>query len=231
MKGRIEYLKKSNMFKRVKDKDIESILDICSFEEQKKGNFLFEEGISCHWVYFVCEGRVKLLAHSSSGRDFILKIVSSNDLLSDNNVLFDRIPECIYSAQALEDSVLMKIRANDFIALLDKYHEINKNYNMIIDMHLREAYFSLKNMAFEKVERRIARHLIKFANNTGEQLKEGLKLGVKLSRQEIANLTGTTIETAIRVMSKFKKEKIIAEKGGYIFIKNKHGLVRMADDF
>ena len=231
MKDKIEYIKKSRMFNGVKDKDLEHILDICSFEEQKKGNFIFEEGVSCHWVYFVCAGRVKLLAHSSSGRDFILKIVSTNDLLSDNNVLFDRIPECIYSAQALEDSVLMKIRANDFLALLDKYQEINANYNSTIDKHLREAYSSLKNMAFEKVERRIARHLIKFANNTGEQLESGLKLGVKLSRQEIANLTGTTIETAIRVMSKFKKEKIIAEKSGYIFIKNKHGLVRMADDF
>ena len=124
----------------------------------------------------------------------------------------------------------MKIRANDFTTILEKYPDVNKNYNSIIDRHLREAYSSLKNMAFEKVERRIARHLIKFANNTGEQLETGLKLGVKLSRQEIANLTGTTIETAIRVMSKFKKDKIIAEKGGYIFIQNKHGLVRLADD-
>lgn len=231
MNEKIEYLKKSRMFQGLKDKDIENIFNVCSFEEQDKGNFLFEEGISCHWVYFVCAGRVKLLAHSSSGRDFILKIVSTNDLLSDNNVLFDRIPECIYSAQALEDSVLMKIRANDFKSILDKYPEVNRNYNNIIDRHLREAYSSLKNMAFEKVERRIARHLIKFANNTGEQLEEGLKLGVKLSRQEIANLTGTTIETAIRVMSKLKKDKIIAEKSGYIYIKNKHGLVRMADDF
>ena len=231
MEDKIEYLKKSKMFKGVRDKDIENILNICSFEEQKKGEFLFEEGVSCHWVYFVCEGRVKLLAHSSSGRDFILKIVSTNDLLSDDNILFDRVPECIYSAQALEDSVLMKIRANDFLSILEKYPEINKNYNVIIDRHLREAYLSLKNMAFEKVERRIARHLIKFANNTGEQLDEGLKLGVKLSRQEIANLTGTTIETAIRVMSKLKKENIITEKTGYIYIKNKHGLVRMADDF
>jgi len=231
MENKIEYLKNSRMFQNLKAKDIENIIDLCSFEESQKGAFLFEEGVSCQWLYFVCEGRVKLLAHSSSGRDFILKIVSSNDLLSDNNVLFDRIPECIYSAQALEDSVLMKIRSNDFLSLLEKYPEINKNYNVTIDRHLREAYSSLKNMAFEKVERRIARHLIKFANNTGEQLDVGLKLGVKLSRQEIANLTGTTIETAIRVMSKFKKEKIIAEKGGYIYIKNKHGLVRMADDF
>ena len=230
MKDKIEYLKKSRMFKNIKDKDVENIFNVCSFEEQKKGDFIFEEGVSCHWVYFVCEGRIKLLAHSSSGRDFILKIVSSNDVLSDNNVLFDRIPECIYSAQALEDSVLMKIRANDFLSILSKYHEVNINYNTMIDRHLREAYSSLKNMAFEKVERRIARHLIKFANNTGEQLEEGLKLGVKFSRQEIANLTGTTIETAIRVMSKFKKDKIIAEKSGYIYIKNKHGLVKLADD-
>ena len=85
-------------------------------------------------------------------------------------------------------------------------------------------------MAFEKVERRIARHLIQFAKNTGEKTDYGIKLGVKLSRQEIANLTGTTIETAIRVMSKYKKQKIVREIEGCIYISDRHKLVLIAED-
>ncbi len=231
MKEKTEYLRELPILKLLKSEELNKLEDKFHIENVSKNKFVFEEGNSCIWVYFVCSGRVKLLAHSSAGKDFIIRIVSSNDLISDNNLIFRRDPECAYSAKALETSVVAKISTNDFLSFLDKKPELFKSYAEIIDAHLLEAYQSLKNMAFEKVERRIARHLIQFAKNTGEKTESGIKLGVKLSRQEIANLTGTTIETAIRVMSKFKKLKIISEKEGHIFIIERHKLVNVAEEF
>lgn len=231
MKEKIDYLKELPVINLLKPDELRKIEEKFHVENIAKSKFVFEEGNSCVWVYFVCAGRVKLLAHSSAGKDFILRIVSSNDLISDNNLIFRRDPECVYSAKALESSVVAKITTNDFTALMNNKPELYKSYAEILDSHLLEAYQSLKNMAFEKVERRIARHLIQFAKNTGEKTDSGIKLGVKLSRQEIANLTGTTIETAIRVMSKFKKLKIITEKEGHIFIAERHRLVNIAEEF
>jgi len=231
MKEKIEYLKELPVIKNLKAGDIEKIQDKFIVESVGKNKFVFEEGTYCVSVYFVCEGRVKLLAHSSAGRDFILRIVSSNDIISDNNLLFARNSECSYSAKALESSIVVKINTSDFIELMNKMPELYKYYSEVTDSHLTEAYISLKNMAFEKVERRIARHLIQFAKNTGEKTDTGVRLGLKLSRQEIANLTGTTIETAIRVMSKFKKSKIISEKEGYVIITDRHKLVNIAEEF
>ncbi|MBU4486431.1 MAG: Crp/Fnr family transcriptional regulator [Candidatus Delongbacteria bacterium] len=231
MKDKIDYLKDLPIIKQLKIEEIKKIEDKFHIENIAKGKYVFEEGDSCVWIYFVCKGRVKLLAHSSAGKDFILRIVSSNDLISDNNLLYKRNLECVYSAKALESSVVAKITSIDFNDILEKKSEIYKHYTEIIDIHLMEAYRSLRNMAFEKVERRIARHLIQFAKNTGEKTEQGIKLGVKLSRQEIANLTGTTIETAIRVMSKLKKSKIIMEKEGHIYIVEKHKLVVIAEEF
>lgn len=231
MKEKIDYLKELPIINLLKSDELKKVEDKFHIENIAKGKYVFEEGNSCIWVYFVCSGRVKLLAHSSAGKDFILRIVSSNDLISDNNLIFRRDPECVYSAKALESSVVAKITTNDFGSIMDRRTDLYKAYSEIIDAHLLEAYQSLKNMAFEKVERRIARHLIQFAKNTGEKTDSGIKLGVKLSRQEIANLTGTTIETAIRVMSKFKKLKIISEKEGHIFIAERHRLVNIAEEF
>jgi CRP/FNR family transcriptional regulator len=231
MKEKIEYLKELPVIRNLKADEISKLQDKFVVESVNKNKFVFEEGTYCAFVYFVCEGRVKLLAHSSAGRDFILRIVSSNDIISDNNLLFERNSECSYSARALENSVVIKINTSDFIELLNRKPELYKYYSEVADAHLTEAYISLKNMAFEKVERRIARHLIQFAKNTGEKTDTGIKLGLKLSRQEIANLTGTTIETAIRVMSKFKKSKIISELDGYIHISDRHKLVNIAEEF
>lgn len=231
MKEKIEYLKELPIMKMLKPEELDKIEDRFYVESVAKNKFVFEEGNSCLWIYFVCEGRVKLLAHSSAGKDFILRIVSTNDLISDNNLIFNRDPECVYSAKALESSVVMRITTADFKSIFDKRPDLYRGYAEVIDSHLLEAYHSLKNMAFEKVERRIARHLIQFAKNTGEKSDFGIKLGVKLSRQEIANLTGTTIETAIRVMSKFKKLKIILEKEGHIYISERHKLVNIAEEF
>jgi len=231
MKDKIEYLKELPVIKLLKEDELKKVEDKFHLENIAKNKFVAEEGSSCIWIYFVCTGRVKLLAHSAAGKDFILRIVSANDLLSDHNMLFERNPECVYSAKALEASVVVKISANDFASIIEKKVELYKSYAAIIDSHLIEAYQGLKNMAFEKVERRIARHIIQFAKNTGEKTDEGVRLGVKLSRQEIANLTGTTIETAIRVMSKFKKLKVIMEKDGHIYIVERHKLVNIAEEF
>ncbi len=231
MKDKTEYLKELPVLKNMKHEELINIRDKFILETVNKNKYVFEEGTYCASLYFVCEGRVKLLAHSSAGRDFILRIVSANDIISDNNLIFKRTNECSYSAKALENSVVIKINTADFIEILNKKPELYKFYSEVIDAHLTEAYVSLKNMAFEKVERRIARHLIQFAKNTGEKTESGVKLGLKLSRQEIANLTGTTIETAIRVMSKFKKSKIISEKEGFIYINERHKLVVIAEEF
>lgn len=230
-KTKIEYLKELPVLNMMKPEEISQIEDSFHLESVKKNKFVFEDGTSCVWIYFVCEGRVKLLTHSQGGKDFILRMVASNDLITDNGLLFKRTTDCRYSAKAHEPCVVAKINIADFKALLDNRPELYKYYCEITDLHLADSYLSLKNMAFEKVERRIARHLIQFAKNTGEKTDIGLKLGVKLSRQEIANLTGTTIETAIRVMSKFKKAKIITEKEGYIHIIEKHKLVMVAEEF
>ncbi|MDD3044063.1 MAG: Crp/Fnr family transcriptional regulator [Candidatus Delongbacteria bacterium] len=231
MEEKEKFVKELPVIKNLKPEEISKIYDKIIIEKIGKNKFVFEEGNYCSYIYFVCAGRVKMLAHSSAGKDFILRIVSSNDIISDNNLLFERRSECSYSAKALENSIVAKINVSDFSELLNRKPELYKAYAEVIDSHLTEAYIGLKNMAFEKVERRIARHLIQFAKNTGEKTDSGVKLGIKLSRQEIANLTGTTIETAIRVMSKFKKAKVITEKEGFIHILERHKLVNIAEEF
>ena len=220
------------IFSNTTNKELNKISNMdWKFEELKRRKFLFEEGSPNLWIHFILEGRVKLLAHSPSGKDVILKISSKNDLLTDNSVLFNDEKEYLYSAQALEESTILKIEKKEFLEILHQYPNITLNNLEIIEGYLKESYLVLKDMALEKVERRIAINILKLAEETGELIDKGIRLQIKLSRQEMANLTGTTIETAIRIMSKLKKDKYIDEIEGHIIITRRHDLSLLAHDF
>jgi len=225
-------IKNLPVFLNLSDKDIKKISNMeWKYEILKKRKFLFEEGSPNLWIHFVIDGRVKLLAHSPSGKDVILKISSKNDLLTDNSVLFNDEREYLYSAQALEESAIIKIEKKEFLEILNIYPNVTLNYLKVTEKYLKDSYMVLKDMALEKVERRIAINILKLASETGVLIDKGIKLQIKLSRQEMANLTGTTIETAIRIMSKLKKDKYIDEIEGHIVIVRKHDLSLLAQDF
>lgn len=228
---KIRHLNELPVFKNVKSTELDRFYSLFIIEKHEKNEYVFEEGVAGLWVYFIAEGRVKLLAHSPSGKDVIIKIGSKNDLLTDNDLLFSNRNEYLYSAQVLEETVVLKISVEDFKSILITHCLVAMNLLEIMDGYLKNSYEVLKEMALEKVERRIALNILKLARNTGVKNNEGIWLQIKLSRQDIANLSGTTIETAIRVMSKFKKDGLISEEKGHITITDRHQLMSIAEDY
>jgi CRP/FNR family transcriptional regulator len=94
---------------------------------------------------------------------------------------------------------------------------------------MKESHETLKNIALERVEARIASLLLKLADKTGKKGDEGVTIDMKLTKQDIAEMVGTTVETSIRTMSKFRKMGIVAEKEGRIVIKNLEKLKALWD--
>jgi CRP/FNR family transcriptional regulator, nitrogen oxide reductase regulator len=83
----------------------------------------------------------------------------------------------------------------------------------------------------EKVERRVARVLLRMANTTGQRLHDGsVRITVPLTRQDIADMAGTVVETAIRTMSKFQKQGLIETRDGHIVLLQPHQLVAIAEE-
>jgi CRP/FNR family transcriptional regulator len=89
---------------------------------------------------------------------------------------------------------------------------------------IREFHDTLKNIALERVESRIAALLLKLADKTGEKKDKTILIDMRLTKQDIAEMVGTTVETTIRVMSKFKKSGYITDKDGKVLIKDLEAL-------
>ena len=194
-----------------------------------KDDYIFFEGDPSSWLGVVLEGRVKMIKHAENGKDVVLDLIAPGEMLGEI-AAFNGEPY-LATAQAMEPTVVASIHQDDYVRLLKQYPALALRAIEELGRRLREAQETIKSMAVERVERRIARILLKLAATTGSSNEDGIVIELPLTRQDIAEMAGTTVETAIRTLSKFRKKGLIQTKQGRVIILRPHQLVRIAEEF
>lgn len=186
---------------------------ICELKAYEKGDVLFEEGSPALFIQFVFVGRVKIVK-AAPDRDLILEILGPGEPVGAVAV-FEQRPYPA-SAIALEPSGTISIPEREFFRLAEKRPEITRRLLAGLTMRLMALNRRLADMT-GSVEYRAARLFSTLAERTGRKHADGIFVPIHLSRQDIADLAGTTIETAIRIMSRWQKEGLVeTEKDGFL---------------
>lgn len=216
---KLKDLKKIPIFLSLNDEELKEIQSYLIKENFKKKQEIFSEGDPSDWFYILTTGKVKITKLSHEGKEIIIELISPIDFFGGLAVL-KGFP---YPANAvtMEDSDIIKISKHNLLKIIDRFpvimHEITSN----LGDRIREFHDTLKNIALERVELRIAALLLKLADKIGDKTDDStVVINMKLTKQDIAEMVGTTVETSIRVMSKFKKSGVVTEKDGRIIIKN-----------
>jgi CRP-like cAMP-binding protein len=194
-----------------------------------KDDYIFFEGDPSSWLGVVLDGRVKMIKHSEAGKDVVLNVISPGEMLGEV-AAFNGEPYPA-TAQAMEPTVVASIHQDDYLRLLNQYPALALKVIEEQGRRLREAQDMIRSMAVERVERRIARILLKLAATAGSSSEDGILIELPLTRQDIAEMAGTTVETAIRTMSKFRKRGLVRTKRGRVTILEPHQLVKIAEEF
>jgi CRP-like cAMP-binding protein len=207
-------LSKSPVFSGLTEDELAELSEIAVERSLEQGEFVFWEGDPPGWFYVVAGGKVKVLKHSSSGKEFIIAFFGPGEMFGEVAVFEDRPYPA--SAQAVEETGVLGIRREDFLSFLSQRPEVALKIIYVLGGRLRDAQARLKDIAGERVEQRVASILLMLS----------LKLGPSLpfTRQEIADMAGTTTETAIRVMSQFRERGIIRSTRGRTVILNRDKL-------
>jgi CRP-like cAMP-binding protein len=202
-----------------------------------KDDYLFFEGEPAQWLVFVAEGRVKMIKHSESGRETILATFGPGQIVGEVGVLVgDRYPA---TAQALEPTSTLSLHRAEYVELVRTHPDLAWALIAELGRRLQRAHETIRSMAVEKVERRVARVLLRMASASGERLEGdttrgeppgAVRITAPLSRQDVADMAGTVLETAIRTMSKFQKQGLIETRGGHIILLKPHQLVAIAEE-
>ncbi len=117
----------------------------------------------------------------------------------------------------------------DYLALLKRFPPMPLQIIELLRKRLGEAHQVIRGLAAERVEARVARLLFKLADKTGVPGEGGVRLGLQLTRQDIADMVGCTLETAIRILSRWQKDRLIKTQEGMITILNRRELGRLVE--
>lgn len=206
-----------DLFKALKESEIASIKDLFIVKHYRKGDYIFYEGDKEPGIHFIVEGIVKLIKETSEGKTVILQLVTKGENFG-WLVMKGSRPNSTYSAQALVDTTVLYISNSDFLKLLLMNPALAVRITCESTKKILEAYERLKSLAVEKVEGRIASLLLELADKIGEPEKDKITINAPITRQDIAEMAGTTVETAIRIISKWKKEGVLDTERGKIEI-------------
>lgn len=222
-------LEKMSILSSLSQRDWEKVKRLFIEKRFGKDDYIFFEGDPASWLGVVLEGRVKVIKHSGTGKDVVLDLIAPGEMLGEV-AAFDGEPYPA-TAQAMEPTVVAAIHQDDYLRLLKQHPALALRVIEELGRRLREAQETIKSMAVERVERRIARILLKLAATTGSPNEDGIIIELPLTRQDIAEMAGTTVETTIRTISRFRKKGLVQTKRGRVIILEPHELVKIAEEF
>ena len=216
-----------NSFKSLTSDELTCISDAKSEVSFKKGQVVFTEGSTINGVFCVKSGKCKLSKLNSNGKEQIVRFMKGGDVLGYRSVI-------VGEPVTLTVTALDEMKAC-FIPKSDIMEALERNPKFIMDMmktacaDLKDANMTISKMAQKSVKERLADSLL-FLEETFSTTEDGY-IDIQLSREEISSIIGTATESAIRLLSELKKEKIINLKGKNIKIIDFKKLKNISEGF
>jgi len=213
-----DVLRLSGVFRRLTPEDRQRLAAVATLRAFDKGAQLFSEGDDSDFLYTIASGRVKVYKTTPRGTDVILEIFGPGDPVGAVAVYESRPYPA--TAVALEPTTCMLVPRQAFFRLLEQHPSLVRGLLVGLTHRLVELTNRLAELSGGRIEARLARFFLKLATDVGQPRADGTFIGLVLSRQELADMIGTTIETAIRVMSRWGKDDIVrTEKDGFLVVK------------
>ena len=217
MTASVEEMLRVSPFRRLTPEDRQRIAAISRSRTYQRGDTIFTEGDPAESFYAIVTGRVKIFKTTPTGKDVILEVFGPGDPLGAVAVYEGRpFPA---SAVALEDTTCVLIQRAPFFALLEQYPSIVRSLLVGLTHRLVDLTNRLAELTGGRVETRFARLFLKLGQDIGTPREDGTFVKLPLTRQELADMTGTTVETCIRIMSRWGKDEIVrTEKDGFTLL-------------
>ena len=203
-----DHLKEIPLFNLVKRSERQRLAGEVTETRYTKGDFIFREGDPAEFFHIVKEGTVKCVKTSSEGKEVTLKVLMPGDLFCCEAAVFDGAPHpgC---AQPMGEVSVLRLRKKAYFEMLKRNPDAAIEVIKYLGNRLNEAQEKAKVLALDGAEQRLAGLLVNLAERSSVRDGSAHRLTVRLTRQDLANMVGITTETAIRIMGRFKKARLV----------------------
>jgi len=193
----------------------------------KKGEIIFREGAYPAGIFFIIDGKVKKYKLDKDGREQIIYVANTGELLGYHAVLSeDRYPD---SAAALEESRIAFVPKEDFLETLQQSELLSRRLLKTLSHEFAVLANSLTLFAQKSVRERLALQLIVLREKYKVNFQSGMPVEINMSRDDLASLVGTARESVVRVLTEFKEMGILETKGRKIIVLDVNKLIGIAN--
>ncbi len=196
-------------------------------EKYAKSDIIFREGAYPTGIFYIVEGKVKKYKTDKEGREQIIYVANSGELIGYHALLADE--RYFDAAATLEDSSISFIPREDFLKVLESSNVLSQRLLKTLSHEFSVFVNSVASFAQRSVKERFATQLILLREKYKQNFTPGMEVEINMSRQDLANLVGTARENIVRILKEFKNEGILRTRGTKIFIQDINPLLRLAN--
>lgn len=216
----------NSIFKELKSDELEQLEQGKSCKQYDKGEVIFNEGAYPRGLFCIQSGKIKLSQVGADGKEQIVHLAHDGDIMGYRAILGEDTYSC--SAMALEESKVCFIPKPDFNNLIEKNSKLTLQIVHLLSDELKQAERKITSTAQQPVKNRLAHSLLALKKNYGVET-DNKTINISIKRKELANLAGTTRETATRLLYEMQEQKLIELSGKKIKILDEQLLNIMAN--
>lgn len=221
-------LRRVSVFQNATDEDLRLFVQHGIERSIEEGEFFFFQGDPANYLYVLLSGRAKLMQSNPSGQQVNLRTIKEWQLFG---ALGAVNPQATYpaTAQALEPSTALAIESTLLREMMQTRPYLSFDLMQLMTSYIQEMQSRYRELATEKVERRIARALLRLTAQMGVKTSQGT-IELAFTRQELAEMSGTTLYTVSRVLSEWERQGLVEAGRERVAIRKPHGIVQIAEE-
>jgi CRP/FNR family transcriptional regulator, cyclic AMP receptor protein len=221
-----QVLRRSRLFARLGDSEIDSILAHATVARHAEGEQIFAKGDPGNSMMAVVKGRVTISAPSPDGRQVVLTVMREGDVFGEIALLDGH--ERTADATTMTDCELLVVPRRSLLALLERRPDLCIDLLIVLCERLRQTDEQVEDLAFLDLEARIAKVLVRLAEQNGEGQSPTRPLGVKISQRALGERVGGSRESVNKHLQELKRSGIITLEKGSIVIRDLEALAALA---
>jgi CRP-like cAMP-binding protein len=215
------------LFEGVGAAELDAILSEARSSRYAKNSTVFEQGGDAHSFFLLLHGHVRASKTTPAGQQIVVRYVTPGEIFGVAPAIgLSRYPA---TATAMDESVVLSWPSSAWPRLVAQHPALATNTLQTVGARLQESHTRVMEMSTEQVERRIAHALLRLVKQAGRKVEEGIEIDFPISRQDIAEMTGTTLHTVSRTLSAWEQQGLVEGGRQRIVVRDPHRLFMLAE--
>ena len=215
------------LFAGFSNEELEEILREARSSRHAKNTAIFAQGEDAHSFFLLLHGHVRAAKTTPTGEQIVVRYVAPGETFG--LAMAIGLAQYPATATAVDDSVVLAWPTGAWPRLVQKFPALATNTLQTVGTRLQESHTRVLEMSTQQVEQRVAHALLRLAKQSGKKLDHGIEIDFPISRQDIAQMTGTTLHTVSRILSGWESQGLVESGRQRIILREPHRIFVLAE--